>query len=528
MILLVHHKGRRVVQVLKNEEILPFSADPCSAVWQLAKEFPEDNIFWIEQDLQEYFNPETAENLISHERMMISYAVRTKFLSESIGYVDQLPFININPKVRYPTWRMSIDVGGIKGKTLLSFEKDFKSIRNFDYLLNAVAKVGQQNGLFCYSKPGLLQLPEVQEEPVASAGDPRLFSFVYSHYKSIWVFVLFFCLVIYEKRYPVAALTRSFFATKVFGRKIELPEISGSGEETAASIDVIIPTIGRPQFIQQVVKDLSRQTLLPKRVIIVEQNLEPGSTSDLEEMLRKQWPFEVVHIFTHETGACRARNKALEQIKSEWVFFADDDIRIKAEVLENTMKEAARLRVDCLNLNCKQEGESTVFKKVKQWGSFGSGTSLVKSEYALQHKFSEAFEHGYGEDADFGMKLRNSGCDIIYHPNLELLHLKAPVGGFRKKPVLDWEKEEPKPKPSPTLMMLANRYYTHMQRKGFKISLYLKFFSNQKDRNPFTYINRMEKSWERSEAWAEQLEAENLSGKSRSQQESGNEIHNYQ
>ncbi len=203
-----------------------------------------------------------------------------------------------------------------------------------------------------------------------------------------------------------------------------------------------------------------------------------------------------------------ARNTALEKVESEWIFFADDDIRLEKEVLAHTLKEVFRLSADCINLNCKQAGEDTIFQKIKQWGSFGSGTSVVRSRFAKDLKFSEVFEHGYGEDVDYGMKLREAGCDIIYHPELEILHLKAPVGGFRKKPVLAWEKESPKPKPSPTMMILAKKYFTPRQMIGFKISLYLKFFRNQKNKNPFTYLRNMETSWKKSEEWAESLTKE--------------------
>ncbi|UJH92503.1 hypothetical protein LZ575_08455 [Antarcticibacterium sp. 1MA-6-2] len=103
------------------------------------------------------------------------------------------------------------------------------------------------------------------------------------------------------------------------------------------------------------------------------------------------------------------------------------------DILAKTLDEAFRLNINCINLNCKQPGEKTIFHKVKQWGSFGSGTSMVRSRFVKGLRFSEVFEHGYGEDADFGMKLRKAGCDIIYHPLLEIKHLKAPVGGFRKK-----------------------------------------------------------------------------------------------
>jgi GT2 family glycosyltransferase len=36
---------------------------------------------------------------------------------------------------------------------------------------------------------------------------------------------------------------------------------------------------------------------------------------------------------------------------------------------------------------------------------------------------------GYGEDNDFGMKLRNQGHDVSYLPKPQILHLKAPMGG---------------------------------------------------------------------------------------------------
>jgi GT2 family glycosyltransferase len=34
-------------------------------------------------------------------------------------------------------------------------------------------------------------------------------------------------------------------------------------------------------------------------------------------------------------------------------------------------------------------------------------------------------------DNDFGMQLRNQGHDVLYLPEPQILHLKAPMGGFR-------------------------------------------------------------------------------------------------
>src|SRR5690606_12319835 len=136
--------------------------------------------------------------------------------------------------------------------------------------------------------------------------------------------------------------------------------------------------------------------------------------------------------FTHKTGACHARNLALDETDADWVFFADDDLRIQKDFLERGLGELIKFRLDEITFDCRQEEEVLVFNKMKQWGSFGAGTSIVSSEFAQIIRFDPAFEFGYGEDIDYGMQLRRVGCDIIYHPEIQILHLKAPRGGFRE------------------------------------------------------------------------------------------------
>ncbi len=509
MILIVHVKREKVAEVRNalGSAVEHSNNDLVDVFWELAERFPEEIIGWCESSLVEKLNFEEWDTIFHHDLIMASFAVENKFLPDSIGYVDQLPFVNINRKVLYATWQMSSDVGGIKGETLLKFKSLFREINDFDFLLNSLAKIGQQNGLLCYSAPKLLSSFS-DKNPKATATVNQLFSFVYKYYNTIWISVLFWCYWKYEKKFPFRAYLKALLNKKYFSQNVELSQIknqSNKKTETSTSIDVIIPTMGRPQFLLRVIEDLSLQNLLPKKVIVVEQNSDVDSLSELSELYSKTWPFEVKHHFIHQTGACNARNLALEEVNSDWVFFADDDIRFESNLLEKVIDEIENLGANSINMNCKQEGEKTIFKKMKQWGSFGSGTSIVKSAFAKQCIFSLIYEHGYGEDADFGMQLRNVGCDIIYHPKIEILHLKAPMGGFREKPVLAWEHEKPMPKPSPTLMALAIRYYTKEQMAGFKTSLYLKYYNNQSIKNPFSYIREMNKSWNKSEKWSKKL-----------------------
>ncbi len=508
MIILIHQNTQQVVKVLKGEtELEILSTNSTKAFWELAEKFPEEIITWCEEKYLVYLNLAHWPQVFHQDLIMASYAVDNSFLPDSIGYIDQFSFVNVNRKVLYPTWQMSSDVGGIKGKTLLNFKPLFEGIDNFDFLLNSIAKVGQQNGLFCYSAPRLV-LRSSGKKPKTTATSSQLFSFVFKYYNTIWLSVLFWCYWKYENKFPLKAYLHAFLEEKCFLHKVDLSAIkiqSNKIPETSTSIDVIIPTMGRPKYLLQVIEDLSLQSLLPKKVVVIEQNSDVNSISELPELHSKTWPFEITHHFIHQTGACNARNIALKEVDSDWIFFADDDIRFETDLLKKGIKEINILGASSINMNCKQKDEKTIFKTVKQWGSFGAGTSIVKSSFAKQCAFSPIYEHGYGEDADFGMQLRYLGCDIIYNPEIEILHLKAPIGGFREKPVLAWEYKKPLPKPSPTLMAFALKYYTKEQIKGFKTSLFLKYYNKQNSKNPITYIREMKKRWKKSENWAEIL-----------------------
>ena len=476
MIILIHQNSQHVVKVLKGQTEIKISDTHCTkAFWELAERYPEEIIAWCEEKYIADLNLVQWPEVFHQDLIMASYAVENAFLAESTGYIDQLPFVNVNRKVLYPTWQMSSDVGGIKGETLLKFKSLFEEIDDFDYLLNSIAKVGQQNGLFCYSAPGLVS--KISDKKLKNtATSSQLFSFVYKYYNTIWLSVLFWCYWKYENKFPLKAFLQAFLKKKCFLQKVDLSAIkieSNKITETSNSIDVIIPTMGRPKYLMQVIEDLSLQSLLPKKVIVVEQNPDENSISELQELHSKTWPFEISHHFIHQTGACNARNIALDEVDSDWVFFCDDDNRIEPHVLDKSLLEIRRFGIQMLNTAYLQPAEKVIFKIVKQWGTFGTGNGIIQRKFIKNSTFSSIYEYGYGEDVDFGMQLRQQGCDIIYHPEIEIVHLKAPMGGRRDKPLVAPSTEQPLPKPSPTLMACSVKHYSPPPNRAFTLPLFL-------------------------------------------------------
>ncbi|UUC47045.1 glycosyltransferase family 2 protein [Flavobacterium cerinum] len=508
MIVVYHHQNNvtTVIDLHKGKTIsIPDRQNIANCFLKLAIDYPDRLLLWCATDYQKELNIEMLSVLFSHEKKMLSYGMEN-FIPDAIGYVDESLFINPNRKIVFPTWQMHSDVGGIYSETLNALN-GLKADPNFAYFLCSLAKRGMAAGLECCSEPLLLRdykNKEIKTNPKASY--KLLFRFVKQHYRSRWIFFLLLNLWLYERKIAVIPFIRSMFYKRRMPFRQSLNTISETITDIQPfDIDVIIPTIGRKMFLYDVLKDLSIQTRVPIRVIIVEQNPEVDSKSELDYITQESWPFEIIHRFIHQTGACNARNIALSFVQSEWVFLADDDIRFQPDFLENVSQEIGKSGGKVFTICCLREGDSSSYENRFQWGTFGSGCSIVSREAILGLQFDRRFENGFGEDADFGMQLRNKGYDVWYLPQPKILHLKAPVGGFRFQPVLEWQSDIIQPKPSPTVMLFRILYHTKQQLSGYKTTLFIKFYKQQSDKNPLSYYRKFRKAWSQSVHWANVL-----------------------
>lgn len=508
--ILLFHKNNKVVQVYDYDNNLELEVNSISiqdSLISIAKKNTLSTIGWCNINCKNQLNLSEWSKILTHPLKMVSFECATNYyLPSSIGFVEQTPFVKVNKKVEYPTWLMSSDVGALHASVLLKFTRLLNYTVPFDLFLNALAKIGMKEGLLCYSNPKLLT-PNFRriniKKPKASL--LNIYWFIKSNYRWPWIFLFLFNRIIYKKKVDVFTFLAVLFKKKIHC-KVNFKDVKFPVEENypKPSIDVLIPTLGREKFLKNVLLDLSKQTLLPNNIIIIEQNSDVSSKSKLA-YLSDNWPFKIYHVFTHQLGACNARNIGLNMVKSDWVFFADDDIRLKKTILESAFLYINKFKVNAISLSCLQKNEKEKNEVVFQSTTFGSGTSLVKSEALKNLKFNIAYEFGYGEDADFGMQLRNQGTDILYIPFVSMLHLKAPIGGFRKKIKKEWDLQITKPKPSPTIMIYKLKHTTKEQLQGYKINLILKYFRVQKNKNIFSYYKQMKIAWNKSLYWANYL-----------------------
>jgi glycosyltransferase involved in cell wall biosynthesis len=508
-LIIIYHQNHKVVQILDvaTQENIDFEVFSISkTVIEIAEKFPDTIILWCEISCISILNLEVIPELFHHNKLLLSYSPDDYFSSE-IGYVDESPFLNVNKKVSYPTWQMSGLVGGIASSVLIAVKNEVICEANFDYFLCSIAKLGMPLGLFCYSEPKLLKNHEINIK--SNFGNRiKLFQFVKQHYRMRWVFLLFLNLMIYEKQFPIMAFLNSFFYKKKKWEASVLDKIEVQSNKKVIddkTIDVIIPTIGRKIYLYDVLKDLAQQTHLPINVIIVEQSPQLDSQSELDYIEKEVWPFRIKHIFTHQPGACNARNIALSQVESEWVFLNDDDNRFGTDLVESAFHNINKNGTFVALTFYPHSKEKLIHKNISQASIFGSGNSFVKYLVLKNIFFNKKFEFGYGEDTDFGMQIRNKGFDIIYIPELRILHLKAPIGGFRIKVKQLWDSEIVQPKPSPTVLLFKLIHESKQQICGYKTLLFFKYYKYQSIKNPILYFQNYKKQWNKSVFWANEL-----------------------
>lgn len=477
------------------------------ALLAIAAAFPDEILLWCEQGQKDNLNWAVIDEIFHHRKLMFSYARSSgAYLGRHLGYVELKPYANINKKVHYGTWQMSSQVGAIHASVLSAVKDQLNPKDTFDYFLNSLAKRAMAHGLLCYSEPALLHDRSLQTD-IPRANYYELFQFVKQHYKMRWVFLLFFNLLYFEKKFLLAPFLYSFLFSRRSFDPAQLHQIipeSKRNIQELNTIDVLIPTIGRKQYLFDVLKILAQQTHLPKNVIVIEQNPDPQSVSELD-YLNEEWPFKIKHQFTHQAGACNARNLGLQMIESEFCFMADDDLIFDAHLIKSVMQSFETIGNEVLLVACHLKGQQVEVEPPKQFPFFGSGVAFVKSACLKNLSFRMGFEFGFGEDVDFGMQLRNNGYDVLYLSTIKILHLKAPMGGFRIKPVLRWQHEVIAPKPSPTIMLYQMLHQSAEQINSYKVTLFISTFGKSFLINPWSKIQSFRKKWNVSQFWAQQL-----------------------
>lgn len=218
------------------------------------------------------------------------------------------------------------------------------------------------------------------------------------------------------------------------------------------SLDVIIPTLGRPEMAARVAESLLGQTLRPNSVIVVDQT--PGAAGP-ENRLRHEFDVSGVcldYLRVSERGLCAARNRAICTATGDICLFLDDDVIVPIDLIA---RHVAILSADssldalggqvwhrrantpepAVTIEDPSFGTVAAFasdRAVERGPLFG-GHFAVRRECAISiGGWDEAFVGPANwEEGDLMHRLEAAGRRFMWSPHPWLIHLRHPAGGCR-------------------------------------------------------------------------------------------------
>ncbi len=473
----------------------------------------EGHVAWYDRRLEPWLrDPATWPELLRHplEVLHLGCLQRTDLAVRDLGRVDfDSPFLLPGPgDRRYPTWLVG-PAGGIASAALVR-AVGIEPCLGWAAALLDFGRRAQREGLLFYSDPALLAGPvpeEVRQALRFELSRSELAVLIARGYGRRWVAFQALAAALFDRSLPLsgwrapappAAVQREALA--------RLHPAVDPGSAAGEEVDAVIPTLGRPGPLRDLLQDLAAQTLPLKRVIVVDQR-PPDASPPAPADLGGDWPFELAVRTVDWTGACRARNLALREVRSPRVLLLDDDVRLPAGTVALLAATAQAYGVGAVNAGvhlAHQEAEAGALPRV--WSTFGAGAALVETA-ALREAgpFDERLEGGYGEDMEIGIRLRRAGCNVLYAPAVRVLHLKAPAGGFRHGARFPWHGEKVQPRPSPIFLYARNKHATPAMQQGYRLFYALNRLRAVPALARPGELVRILRRWERSAHWAERL-----------------------
>ena len=237
------------------------------------------------------------------------------------------------------------------------------------------------------------------------------------------------------------------------------------GQAARESISVIVPTIGRPASLRDMLASVREQTFGVHEVVVA----DGSSTEEIAEVVNdclRRGGLDVKHVRVSPPNAVRQRRVAIESASGDYLLFLDDDVILEPECVEELIRvlrndqgavssfadfnnqswpmptRAWRLYLRTVLGMKEGEWQGRVLGPLLRFGFgptptqpvdiewLGTCNSMVRrSAYLQAGGFSDFFLHRctMNEDVDLGLKIARLGR-IVFCPKARMGHFHAPGG----------------------------------------------------------------------------------------------------
>lgn len=298
------------------------------------------------------------------------------------------------------------------------------------------------------------------DEPVTPIQDPAAnYRFLRKHHHWAWAWYVFFLRLASFKAGP-----KEWFAfwrtAKVKRQPKEIAPLEQLQPlaDFRPKVSVVIASLNRYAYLQNVLQDLAQQTVQPYEVWVVDQS-DPHQADFFTAF---DLPLKVVH--QHEPALWLARNTAIQRAQGEYIALLDDDVRLKPDWLEQHLRCIQHFQADIsvgsfYPSDRPQEKTQARFRLSEQFNT--NNTLLNRRVFKRIGLFDRQFEGQRMGDYEFGVRAHLAGSLNIFNPLSAVADIKAPTGGLRA--MGNWDASRSSglfaPIPVPSTLYLMRRHF---------------------------------------------------------------------
>ena len=379
---------------------------------------------------------------------------KTLYIFPFVKYIKPTWYFNLLPvNYDYSLW-INYDLLSDKEKSLIDFDDAYSSR---EASLRDAAYQANQKGIMEAGKE--LEL-EIKDE--VSLEDN--YRFIRKYFNTHWALLIFFIrLVSFHnpvKEFLAYKKTRNVKRVNVYTLVREYGTGSSSeNDEVQPLVSVIIPTLNRYQYLDDVLKDLEKQTYKNFEVIICDQ------TDVINEEFYENRDLNIRLIKQKEKALWLARNRSIKESKGDYILLFDDDSRVNPDWIGQHLRCIEYFQCDIssgvsISVTGAKVPENYSFYR---WGDqLDTGNVMIKKDvFRKVGLFDRQFEKQRMGDGEFGLRCYLAGLLNVSNPKAQRLHLKVSTGGLRQ--MGSWDGFRPKklfaPRPIPSVLYLTRKYF---------------------------------------------------------------------
>lgn len=210
-------------------------------------------------------------------------------------------------------------------------------------------------------------------------------------------------------------------------------------QSSASSVSIVILTMNRSSHMRIVLENISRQSLTPEEIIIIDnhsEEIEQKKNRELAEKYKADY-----YLMNENLGVSGGRNFGLKKAKGDIIIEIDDDAEFESiDAISNARKILKKHKkigiiafsiLKSKNMDFRRE-EFPFFNKKKKLEKpltecawfIGAGHAFRKEIFNKVDYYNDFYPYGQ-EEIDLSIRVKDSGYDIFYAKNIKVFHNKT-------------------------------------------------------------------------------------------------------